>query len=149
MDIKKSIMIYFNNRKKANGYSKFIELSGNLVSKVNCMGNAKIIKPSEFQIDEMIKQCIRLKNSLINEATKKDSELSSILAPEELDLLGKSDITSLSECKTIASLCLNISLRLQREKTPKGYLPIFSSMNFREIIGLTIIGLIIFIVILK
>ncbi|APQ98193.1 hypothetical protein [Clostridium botulinum] len=55
MNIKKSIRNYFIKRKKANKYDKEVQACIQLVRKIDKMGNAKILKPTEFEIDEVIK----------------------------------------------------------------------------------------------
>ncbi|WP_243157542.1 hypothetical protein [Clostridium sporogenes] len=55
MNIKKSIRNYFIKRKKANKYDKEVQACIQLVRKIDKMGNSKILKPTEFEIDEVIK----------------------------------------------------------------------------------------------
>lgn len=123
---------YFTKRNTAIKYKKYVSAIIELISKINSMGNARIIKPSEFQINEMVQLCTKLKTSLIN-----DSEILNVVTADEKRILSNLAITNLSECKTIASVSFNVTLRLQKEKTPNGFLPLVCGMNLKEILFLT------------
>ncbi|WP_236893420.1 hypothetical protein [Clostridium botulinum] len=74
------------------------------------------MKPSEFEIDEVIKVSRNLKSYILNESTKENSDIKDIITNEKYNSLKNLDISTLSDCKVIASECLNIALLLQKEK---------------------------------
>ncbi|BAO05178.1 MULTISPECIES: hypothetical protein [Clostridium] len=144
MNIKQSIINYFIKRKKANKYDKEVQACIKLVIKIDKMGNSKILKPSEFEIDEVIKVSRNLKNYILNEFTKEDSDIKDIITNEKYNSLKNLDINTLSDCKVIASECLNIALLLQREKTPKGFFPLMGGLNTGEALFLSLLAVVIF-----
>lgn len=144
MNIKQSIINYFIKRKKANKYDKEVQACIKLVIKIDKMGNSKILKPSEFEIDEVIKVSRNLKNYILNEFTKEDSDIKDIITNEKYNSLKNLDINTLSDCKVIALECLNIALLLQREKTPKGFFPLMGGLNTGEVLFLSLLAVVIF-----
>ncbi|WP_242844688.1 hypothetical protein [Clostridium botulinum] len=124
MNIKQSIINYFIKRKKANKYDKEVQACMHLILKIDKMGTSKILKPTEFEIDEVIKVSKNLKNYILNEFTKEGSDIKDIITNEKYNSLKNLDINTLSDSKVIALECLNIALLLQREKTPKWFFPV-------------------------
>ncbi|MBD5645585.1 hypothetical protein HYH96_17080 [Clostridium botulinum] len=144
MNVKQSIINYFIKRKKANKYYKEVQSCIKLVIKIDKMGNSKIFKPSEFEIDEVIKVSKNLKNYILNEFTKEGSDIKDIITNEKYNSLKNLGISTLSDCKVIALECLNIALLLQKAKTPKGFFPLMCSFNTREVLFLSLLVVVIF-----
>lgn len=122
-----------------------IEMTGYaIVKKYNAIIEARIFKPSQYEVEEFIDFCNRYKQTLIGIINDRSNNNIELFSQEELDEINSLKISKLIDCKIISRYCLLLSMRL-RLNVKALHEPILSgTLTFYEALFISILGLIIF-----
>lgn len=106
---------YLKKRKKARFFEKLIELGRNGESKIDSMINARLLKPSELQMDEAIQDANKLHQKVLT--LLQDKEISILLDDNKvnIDYIKNLKFEKMTQCKSIYSICSEIGIFGQRK----------------------------------
>lgn len=106
---------YFKKRKKASFFEKLIELGRNGENKIDSIINARLLKPSELQMDEAIQNANELHQKVLT--LIQDKEVSILLDDNRVnvDYIKNLKFEKVTQCKYIYSVCSEIGILGQRK----------------------------------
>lgn len=123
MNFKEKIKKYLYKREQGILYGRITIMGEMLTREIDKMGNAHILKPSEYQIDEMIAKCNTYQAGLISYIDELAANNINIVSDQEYAEIKNLQIKKLSDCKKIANYYYNIGKELQRKYSHILYAP--------------------------
>lgn len=97
---------YFIKRNEAFQISNIIDTGYSLIHTTDSMGNKKIIKPSEYEIDGFIDSCIKSKQELIKIISQYNND--NIIPVEYVNQINDLKINKLKDCKRLGEFYITI-----------------------------------------
>lgn len=130
---------YISKRTEANYYNKLCRIGFNCEMSIDKMRKARILKPSELQIEEIIEDTKRMQSLLLQLESKEDfrafietiSKLDKEKIEERFKKLKELEINSLTQCKEIYKLASIIG-RAGTHKNGILYEPLFMYFTLLE-----------------
>lgn len=110
---------YLIKRKQAIEINKLLTAGALITAEVKKMVTAKIFKPSEFEIQDLLRRCKTLRNALIyyvNALNCGDYV--------NVDDISNLELNTLIDCSVFSARCFKICLLLQRRYTSFIYMPL-------------------------
>lgn len=97
---------YLRKRNEAFRISNIIDTGYSLIHTTDSMGNKKIIKPSEYEIDGFMDSCLKSKEELIEIISRYNSD--NIIPVEYVNQINDLKINKLKDCKRLGELYITI-----------------------------------------
>lgn len=116
---------YLIRRKEAQDISSILDTGVLIIQTADKMGNKKILKPSEYKIDEFKDKCLKLKEALMEVLNKYDN--SNIIPVELTNQIKGLKIDKIKDCRRLGELYFNTGKLIKKQArfnillTPIGY----------------------------
>lgn len=116
---------YLIRRKEAQDISSILDTGVLIIQTADKMGNKKILKPSEYEIDEFKDKCLKLKEALMEVLDKFDNN--NIIAVELTHQIKGLKIDKIKDCRRLGELCFKTGKLIKKQTrfnillTPIGY----------------------------
>lgn len=128
---------YLKKRKLAKFYEKLIQICYNREHKIDKMINARILKPSDLQIEESIEDAKEFRKRVLK--LLEDKEIISLLEKDKVDVefIRNLELEKIIECKNIYTICSEIGMLGQKKLG--GFYLIVGGFTVAEVFSGTII----------